>query len=95
MSCYYFSPKLKMLRSGGSPALYILEQCLQCNAAGCSSFPAEHSTFGAFELLEKSLGATHYAEGEAKCSRESCVVWSEVEKMLYWEIQAGSRLTDT
>lgn len=95
MSCYYFSPKLEMLRSGGCPALHILEQCLQYSAVGCCSFPAEHHTFGGFELLERSLGATRYAEGEAKCSRERCVVWSEVEKKLYCDIQARIRLTDT
>lgn len=64
MSCYYFSPKSEMLRPGGRPALYILEQCLRYNAVRCFSFPAEHGVFGGLEFLEKSLGATHCAEGE-------------------------------
>lgn len=95
MFCSYFNLKLEMLRSGSCPALYILEHCLQYNAVGYCSLPADHHTFGGFEFLGRSLGTTHYAEGEAKCSRKSCVMWSKVEKMLYWEIEARSKLTDT
>jgi len=74
MSCYYFSPKLEVVRSGNHPALHILEQCPKYDAVGCCCFPAEHHTFGGLEFLERSLGATHYAEAEAKCSRENSVM---------------------